>query len=114
MKIYRIFLPRFYNDGIKIPITKISKITDQVRERFGAYTLRHASLPIMQKEIMKGVWTSGKKIYDEQMFMIELFVEDTFKNKRWLKAFKEIICQELNQKEIFIITQDAEILSDDL
>ena len=110
MKIYRIFLPKFYDDGKKIPMKKILKIAEQIRIRFGGYSLRPASLPVIQ-----GVWASKeKKIYAEEMFMIEIFMEDTFNNKKWLKSSKELWRQELKQEEIFVIVQDAEILSDNL
>ncbi len=110
MKLYRIFIPKQYNDGKKIEPKKIRKLTEMVRERFGAYSINpFAMLPFIQ-----GVWTSEEthKLYTEPMFMIELFVEDTFKNQRWLKSFKERARQELDQEELFVISQNAEILKD--
>ena len=41
---------------------------------------------------------------------IEIFVEDTFDNKNWLKTYKEMIRQDLKQKEIFVIEMNAEML----
>jgi len=108
MKLYRIFIPKYYNDETKIEIGKIRKITDQIKDRFGSYSMN----PFARLPLIEGVWTSDKtgKTYTEQMFMAELFLEDTFKNKSWLKAFREIVKQELKQEEIFIIVQDAEII----
>ena len=107
MKLYRIFLPKRHSNGEPVPLPKIRKVTENIRERFGAYSLNpFAKLPVIQ-----GVWTDDKsRIYTEPMYVIELFIEDTFDNKRWMAAFKEMIRQELEQKELFIIAQDAEIL----
>ena len=91
----------------EIEIKKIREIGERTAKRFGAYSLDVSSLPVIQ-----GVWTSGKtdKRYSEPMYKIELFIEDTFKNHDWLKSFKEIIKQDLEQEEIFIIVHNAEIL----
>lgn len=107
MKLYKIFIPKRYNSGDQIPSPKVHRITESIREKFGAYSLNpFARLPVIQ-----GVWTNDKsQMYKEPMYVIELFIEDTFDNKRWLSAFKELVRQELGQKELFIIVQDAEIL----
>jgi hypothetical protein len=108
MKLYKIFIPKCYNDGRKIETKKIREVLENIRKRFGSYSLNPlATLPLIQ-----GVWTSDStnKIYREQVFMVELFVQDTFDNQKWLKSFREIIRQELHQEEIFIIVQDAEII----
>jgi len=110
MKLYRIFLPKQYNDGREIEAKKIGKLTELIRERFGAYSINpFATLPVIQ-----GVWTSEERsrLYIEPMFMIELFIEDTFDNQKWLKSFKEMARQELEQVELFVIAQNAEILRD--
>jgi len=107
MKLYRIFIPKVYNNGEPIPIVKIRKITESIREKFGAYSFN----PFAKLPILAGVWTDDKsKVYSESMQLIELFVEDTFDNQKWIKAFKEITRQDLQQEEIFIIVQDAEII----
>lgn len=109
MKLYKIFLPKSYNNGKMIEIRKIREVTKEIQGKFGAYSLDpFARLPIIQ-----GVWTSDKtsKIYSEQMYLVELFVEDTFDNQKWLKSFKEIVRQKLEQEEIFVIVQNAEILT---
>ena len=85
MKLYRLFLPQTYNDGKSIPNEIIFKITEKIRDRFGAYSLNpHATLPIIE-----GTWTSPttKKRFTETMTLIEIFLEDTHKNKEWIKAF---------------------------
>lgn len=107
MKLYRLFLPKFYNDGRDIPKNKILKITQQIREKFGSFSVNpFATLPIIQ-----GTWTSPtKKQFEESMFLIEIFLEDTFNNMKWIISFKELIRQDLEQEEIFLICQDAELV----
>lgn len=109
LKFYRIFIPQQYNSGEPVEPEKLLKIANEVGNKFKAYSASLSNLPIIE-----GLWTSEKdgKKYAEPMMLLELFVEDTFKNKKWLKAFKEMIAQELEQEEIFIIVQDAEILRD--
>ena len=108
MKLYKIFIPKFYNDGKRIETKKTRKIAEDIRRKFGAYSANpYADFPIIE-----GTWTSDstKKVYRDKLFLIELFVEDTFKNQEWLKAFKIMVKQELEQEEIFIIVQNADII----
>ena len=108
MKLYRLFIPKRFNDGKKIPSNKILKIAEEIREKFGAYSLD----PFGRLPIIQGVWTSeDKKKYQEEMNILDLFVEDTFNIKKWFKAKREIWRQELEQEELFIIVQDAEIIT---
>ena len=108
MKLYRLFLPKRFNNGKLIPTNKILKIAEEIREKFGAYSFDPwGRLPIIQ-----GVWTSNKqKRYEEEMNILDLFVEDTFDIQKWFKAKKEIWRQELEQEELFIIVQNAEIIT---
>ena len=107
MKIYKIFLPKNDRSGKPIPIQKIHSITERIREKFGAYSFN----PFAKLPVIAGVWTDSKsRNYSEPMQVIELFVEDTFNNKKWITAFKEMVRQELQQDELFIMVQDAEIL----
>lgn len=107
VKLYRIFLPKYYNNSNLIEPKKIRKITEQIQEKFGAYSLN----PFARLPIIEGIWTSDtKKVYSDTLYCVELFVEDTFNNQSWLKAFKEMARQELQQEELFVIVQNAEIL----
>ena len=108
MKLYRIFIPKKFNDGKLIPTKKILKIAEDIREKFGAYSLDpYGRLPIIQ-----GIWTSNnKRKYEDEMNILDLFVEDTFDIQKWFKAKKEIWRQELDQEELFIIVQNAEIIT---
>ncbi len=105
MKLFRIFLPKTYNDKKKIPIKIIEKIALEIQDRFGGYSLDHfAHLPVIQ-----GSWKDGDGLkYEEEHFLLELFVEDTFDNKKWISTYKEMIRQKLKQKEIFILEINAE------
>ncbi len=107
MKLYRIFLPKKYNSKEKIPMRLILDVAEEIENRFGAYSLNpFAYLPIIQ-----GSWTDDSGLtYREEMFLLEVFVEDTFANKEWIQAYKVLIKQKLIQKAIFIIGMDAEIV----
>jgi hypothetical protein len=109
MKLYRIFLPKQDQKGNEISSAKADKITRMIEKRFGAYSLN----PLARLPLIQGAWTSKstKKIQKEPMHVAELFLEDTFKNRRWVKAIKEMARQEFKQEEIFIISQEAEILT---
>jgi hypothetical protein len=108
LKLYRIFLPKVYNNGKPIEKEKIRKVTDDLTKKFGGYTLN----PLAYLPLMEGVGTSNKthKIYTEQVICIELFIQDTFNNQSWMKAFTEMIRQEFKQEELFVIVQNAEII----
>ncbi len=108
MKLYRIFLPKRFNNGELIPSKIILKIAEEIREKFGAYSLD----PFGRLPIIQGVWTSGKeRRYQEEMNILDLFVEDTFDIQKWFKAKREIWRQDLKQEELFIIVQNAEIIT---
>lgn len=108
MKLYRIFFPKLDKKGNEIPSAKSDKITRLIERRFGAYSLN----PLAQLPLIQGAWTSKrtKRIQKEQMRVAELFLEDTFKNRQWVKAIKEMARREFEQEEIFVISQEAEIL----
>lgn len=38
MKLYRLFLPKRFNNGKLIPSSKMLKIAEEIREKFGAYS----------------------------------------------------------------------------
>ncbi len=108
MKLYRLFIPKKYNNGKEIESEKILTITKGIEKKFGSYSINpHATLPIIQ-----GKWLdqASKKTYEDELFCVELFVEDTFDNCNWLKSFTEIARQELNQKELFVLCQNAELI----
>ena len=84
----------------------IQTIVERFGDRFGGYTFDTSYLPIIE-----GFWENKDAIqYEEKHFLLELFIEDTFDNKKWIKVQKEKIKKELEQKEIFIMEINAEIL----
>lgn len=105
MKLYRIFLPKKYNNGKKIPDKKFREIADQLMKKFKTYSFHpHAQLPLIE-----GEWVGELgKIYKDECFCIEIFVQDTFDNQKWLKSFTEIVRQLLKQTELFVLCQNAE------
>lgn len=107
MKLFRIFLPKKYNDGRPVEFKKIREVAEEIRERFGAYS----SNPFGILPVMEGIWISDqRRVYREEMFIIELFVQDTFDNNKWIKAKQEEWRQRFEQEELFIIVQYAEVL----
>ncbi len=108
MNLYRIFIPKKYNDGELIPLEKTTVILNSIEERFGGYSLDpFGRLPLI------GIWNDqrNKQRYSDEIQMVELFVEDTIDIKKWITAMKEVWRQELRQNELFIIVQDAEIIA---
>lgn len=88
-------------------MTMILKIAEEIEKRFGGYSMN----PFAYLPVIDGSWMDKEGLnYKEEQFLFEIFVEDTFKNKNWIRAYKEIIKQELDQKEIFIIEMNAEIV----
>ncbi len=107
MKLYKIFIPKKYNNGSLIPLAKTTELLNEVEKRFGSYTLDpFGKLPLI------GVWNDpkNKERYVDEVQIPELFVEDTIDIKRWITASKELWRQKLEQAELFIMVQDAEII----
>lgn len=106
MKLYRIFLPKIYNDGTPIEDKKIRKITNEIRNRFKGYSANpKATFPIWE-----GAWEEDNKPYTEPVICIELFTQDTFDNQSWIKAQTETWRQLLQQKSLFVLEQHAEMI----
>ena len=108
MKLYKIFIPKKYNDNKPIPVEKTMKILNQIEEKFGGYSLDpFGKLPIL------GIWKDPeeRKRYVDEIQTVELFTEDTLNIKKWFSSQKELWRQELEQKELFIMVQDAEIVT---
>lgn len=109
MKLYRIFIPKNYNNGRSIEDKTIRKITNQLRDKFGGYTANpKARLPILE-----GVWVDEKhnKSYNENVICVELFCQDTYDSCRWLRSFTEETRKTLKQESLFVIVQNAEIIT---
>lgn len=107
MKLYKIFIPKKYNDRTAIPIEKTTRILNEVEEKFGGYNIDpFGRMPLI------GVWNDpkNKQRYIDEVQILELFVEDTMDIKKWFSANKELWRQLLKQEEFFIIVQDAEII----
>jgi len=107
MKLYKIFIPKKYNNGSIIPLEKTTKILNQVEEKFGGYTIDpFGRMPLI------GVWNNpkDKQRYIDEVQILELFVEDTMNIKKWFNSMKELWRQDLEQEEFLIIVQDAEII----
>ncbi|MAH49423.1 hypothetical protein CMI37_26610 [Candidatus Pacearchaeota archaeon] len=105
MKLYRIFIPKTYDTKIPVPMEIIGGIASEIEERFGGYSLD----PFTHLPVIQGSWKDGDGLkYKEEHFLLELFLEDTFENKKWIEAYKEMIRQKLKQKEIFILEINAE------
>ncbi len=112
MKLYRIYLPKYYSKldgslGEKVDIKELRKITKEIQDKFhGCSYNPRATLPFIQ-----GMWEGKEKqVYKEPMFLVELFIEDTFKNQEWIQAKKILWKLELKQEELFIIVQNADIV----
>lgn len=106
LKLYRIFIPKYYNDGSEIESDKIKNFSDIIANHFGAYTFNPESvLPLLE-----GTWMSDNSnaYYTDKIYCIELFCEDTRKNTKWMGNFKTKAEKEFEQEEIFILVQNAE------
>jgi len=57
MKLYRIFLPKKFNDGTLIPTKIILEIAEEIRKKFGGYSLD----PFGRLPVIQGIWTSDQK-----------------------------------------------------
>ena len=107
MKLYNIYIPKFYNNGEKIPQEKIAKILDEIIEKFGVSSYQeNAKLPLVQ-----GVWISKEgKRYSDVVSLVCLILEDTVDHNKWFIEKSRLWRQELEQEEFFIVVQYAELI----
>jgi len=106
LKLYRIFIPKVYNNGKPIEDKKIRKITDEIRDRFKGYSANPESV----FPIWEGAWEDDKIPYTEPVICIELFTQDTFDNQSWIRSQTELWRQLLKQKSLFVLVQHAEMI----
>ena len=108
MKSYNIYFLKFYNDGKKIPKSKMSPIFNKIIEKFGASTFQeNAKRPTVQ-----GIWTSKKgKRFTDKVSVLCLILEDRIEYHKWFTSMAEVWRQELEQEEFLIVVQYAEVIS---
>lgn len=108
MKLYRIFLPKTYNDGTPIEDSKLREITKQIRDKFKGYSAN----PKAVFPIWEGAWIDEKhnRALLENVICVELFTQDTFDNQRWMRSQTELWKQTLEQDDLFVLVQNAEMI----
>lgn len=101
MKLYRIFLPKVYNDGSSIEDSKLRKISKQIRDKFDGYSAN----PETVFPIWEGAWVDERhnRAYLEPVICIELFTQDTFDNQSWIRSQTEVYFSYLPITNIFIL-----------
>jgi len=94
-----IHLPLYYNPTGKgrrrrIEVTKLAQTYREVAARFGGYSLfKH----------VEGVWIDQEgAVYRDIHHVLFVLAADTAANRRWVKAYKKVLAERFEQKEIFI------------
>jgi hypothetical protein len=94
-------LPVKFNDGRLVPRSQIGKAVKEVTDHFGAASF--------QTQTIEGHWMYGGVLYRDKLVRIFVDVPDSAQNRRWMKQFKEIWKQRLEQLEIWMVSYRVEI-----
>jgi len=102
LKRYEILLPLVYNDGKEIEPKKFDQTFRELVEKFDAVTI--------DSLIITGKWIYEGTLFNDQLIRIRVDIEDIVNNKVFMKDYKETLKMRFNQIDIWISSQDIEII----
>lgn len=101
MKRFEILLPLDYNDGAQVEPEKLDQTAEELSDRFGAITQDTIGIT--------GSWKYGGSRYRDRLLRICVDTAD-IEAKGFLKAYKEALKVRFNQIDIWITSQEIEII----
>src|SRR5438477_8299746 len=98
---FEVLLPHQFNDGRVVPEKLLGKAYLEIFDHFGAVSY--------ERQKITGFWRHKGKIYHEKFSRIVVDVEDTAKNRQWMRGFKIRWKETLEQIELWIVSYRVEI-----
>jgi hypothetical protein len=102
VKEYELYVPLAYNDGSPVEPRKIDWIGERLLERFGGCTF------FPQRN--EGMWRMGSVTFRDEIVIFRVLTDKVRLARRFFRALKTELKEELHQEEILIVEKDAEVL----
>lgn len=96
-----ITIPLFYNNGDKIEKRYLDYIRDKLITRFGGLSIINGIL---------GYWKDNNKLYTDINNIYSVIYDNNDFNLNWFKDFKQELKTLLQQKDIFMVINEVNIL----
>ena len=101
MKEYDIFVPLHFNDGNRIPETKIDALKKRLVDRFGGVT----HFP----QTNEGLWKIGRATFRDEIIILRVLADEHVDDE-FFPALKKEIERDLQQKEVIIIAREVTLV----
>ena len=101
MRRLELLLPLNYNDGAAIELEKLLQTTEELDQRFGGTTRDTVGIT--------GTWRYGGILYRDNLVRIRIDTDDPTA-VAFLKGYKEVLKERLQQIDIWITAHEIEII----
>lgn len=101
MKKIELTIPLRYNDGIPIEQSKLDKIKRELIRQFGGLSISAET---------DGFWTNDNITYNDYNKIYTVITEFNKDIESWITDYKKWLEFHLEQKEIFIVISDVNIV----
>ena len=98
---YEVLLPVRFNDGRDVPDELLGDAVNEIVEQFGAVSF--------YKEAVEGRWRHDETVFRDSLSLLVVDIQDTAKNRKWMKAYKARWKQRLDQLELWVVSYLIEI-----
>ncbi len=98
---FEVLLPLQFNDGRAVPSEWLAEAVLQVVDHFGAASY--------ETQRVEGHWRQGGVLYRDDLVRLVVDVPDTAKNRAWMKKFKSVWKNRLEQLELWMVSHRIEI-----
>jgi hypothetical protein len=102
VKEYELYVPLTYNDGSPVEPRKIDRIGERLLERFGGCTF------FPQRN--QGMWRMGSVTFHDEIVIFRVLTDKVRLARRFFRALKKELKEDLGQEEILIVEKAAEVL----
>jgi hypothetical protein len=98
---FEVLLPHQFNDGRVVPERLLGKAYLEIFDRFDAVSY--------ERQKITGFWRHKGKVYHEKFSRVVIDVEDTTRNRQWMREFKNRWKERLEQIELRVVSYRIEI-----
>jgi hypothetical protein len=98
---YEVLLPLQFNDGRDVPSDWLTDAVLQIVDHFGAASY--------ETQTVERHWRHGSVTYRDNLVRIVVDVPDSTANRQWMKRFKAIWKERLQQIELWMVSYRIEV-----
>jgi hypothetical protein len=84
-----------------VPEEVLAEAVNQIVEQFGAASF--------QKDLIEGRWRHADTLYRDDLALLVVDLQDTPKNRKWMKSYKARWKERLDQLELWMVSYPIDI-----